>query len=157
MISLSMHANKTAGMFDECVIDHILAAIRDGKFDWDLLIWRGPGTQLMREFVGRLFKSLIHHCEKWDGVGNAYLMVRSTVQGVELSANFFSKEDYLPTIGSGSGTVGVGELRKMHTEAMVSIVVGTLGPDLMIRLLEKSHGNGNDPEVPIFTTPSTSK
>ncbi|KAG2007891.1 hypothetical protein GB937_008082 [Aspergillus fischeri] len=134
-------------MFDECVIDHILAAIRNGKFDPDLPIRRGPGTRSMREFVGRLFKSLIRHCENGDGVGSAYPIVRSTVQGVELSVNFLSKEDYSPTGGSGSGTVGVGELREMHTEAMVSIVVGTLGPDLMIRLLENSHGNGNDPEA----------
>ncbi|GFF68589.1 hypothetical protein IFM47457_02115 [Aspergillus lentulus] len=30
---------------------------------------------------------------------------------------------------------------------MVSIVVGTLGPDLMITILQNSHGNGNDPEA----------
>jgi ankyrin repeat protein len=35
----------------------------------------------------------------------------------------------------------------MHIEAMVSIVVGTLGPDLMITILQNSHGNGNDPEA----------
>lgn len=41
MINPWMYANKTAGMFDECVIGHILAAIRNGKFDGD---WVNEGV-----------------------------------------------------------------------------------------------------------------
>ncbi|KAH1673600.1 hypothetical protein KXW87_003295 [Aspergillus fumigatus] len=130
-------------IFDECVINHVLAAIRSGKFDQDLPIRRGPGTRSMREFVGRLFMSLIRSCKNGDGVGSTYPIVRSTMRGVELSVNFLSKEDHSSNGGGGSGTVGVEDLREMHTEAMISIVVATLGPDLVIRLLENSHGNGN--------------
>lgn len=55
----------------------------------------------MREFVGRLVKSLVRRCENGNGVGSAYSVVRSIVQGVELSVDFFSMQDYSPNCGGG--------------------------------------------------------